>query len=58
MCGSDKKPSRVPRYQNLKFFGGFCEKFFKSLARSSFARLLPKGRKNDWREPMEQREES
>ena len=30
MCGSDKKPSRVPRYQNIKFFGGFCEKFFKS----------------------------
>ena len=23
--------SRVPAYQNLKFFGGFCEKFFKSL---------------------------
>jgi hypothetical protein len=30
-CGSDKDPSRVPRYQNLKFFGGFCEKFFKPL---------------------------
>ena len=26
-----KNPSRVPRYQNLKFFVGFCEKFFKPL---------------------------
>ena len=26
-----KYSSRVPRYQNIKFFDGFCEKFFKSL---------------------------
>ena len=29
--GSNKNSSRVPRYQNLKLFGGFCEKFFKPL---------------------------
>ena len=30
-----KNSSRVPRYQNLKIIGGFCDYFFKPLARSA-----------------------
>ena len=28
---AEKKSSRVPRYQNIKIIGGFCDYFFKPL---------------------------
>ena len=39
-------PLMVPAYHNVRATGGAV----KSLARSIFDRLLPAGRKNDWRE--------